>query len=161
MQVLDSMDIEKERGITIKARTAALSYKARGGQVRQFNLIDIPGHVDSSYEVSRSLSACEDALLVVGASQGVEAQTVTNCYTAIDSGVEIVPILNRIDLSAAGPECVEQEVEDIIDIDAVGAVRCSTKSDTGVKDVLEEIVAKIPVSTGDENAPLQAVIVDS
>ena len=160
-QVLDSMDIEKERGITIKAQTAALNYKARDGQVYQLNLIDTPGHVDFSYEVSRSLSACEGALLVVDASQGVEAQTVANCYTAIDLGVEVVPVLNKIDLPAADPERVEQEIEDIIGIDAVGAVQCSAKSGIGVEDVLEEIVAKIPVPAGDENAPLQAVIVDS
>lgn len=160
-QVLDSMDIEKERGITIKAQTAALNYQARDGQVYQLNLIDTPGHVDFSYEVSRSLSACEGALLVVDASQGVEAQTVANCYTAIDLGVEVVPVLNKIDLPAAEPERVEQEIEDIIGIDAVGAVQCSAKSGIGVEDVLEEIVAKIPAPTGDENAPLQAVIVDS
>ncbi len=160
-QVLDSMDIEKERGITIKAQTAALNYKARDGQMYQLNLIDTPGHVDFSYEVSRSLSACEGALLVVDASQGVEAQTVANCYTAIDLGVEVVPVLNKIDLPAADPERVEQEIEDIIGIDAVGAVQCSAKSGIGVEDVLEEIVAKIPAPTGDENAPLQAVIVDS
>ena len=160
-QVLDSMDIEKERGITIKAQTAALNYKARDGQVYQLNLIDTPGHVDFSYEVSRSLSACEGALLVVDASQGVEAQTVANCYTAIDLGVEVVPVLNKIDLPAADPERVEQEIEDIIGIDAIGAVQCSAKSGIGVEDVLEEIVAKIPAPTGDENAPLQAVIVDS
>ena len=160
-QVLDSMDIEKERGITIKAQTAALNYKARDGQVYQLNLIDTPGHVDFSYEVSRSLSACEGALLVVDASQGVEAQTVANCYTAIDLGVEVVPVLNKIDLPAAEPERVEQEIEDIIGIDAIGAVQCSAKSGIGVEDVLEEIVAKIPAPTGDENAPLQAVIVDS
>ncbi|HEZ3636057.1 TPA: elongation factor 4 [Neisseria meningitidis] len=160
-QVLDSMDIEKERGITIKAQTAALNYKARDGQVYQLNLIDTPGHVDFSYEVSRSLSACEGALLVVDASQGVEAQTVANCYTAIDLGVEVVPVLNKIDLPAADPERVEQEIEDIIGIDAVGAVQCSAKSGIGVEDVLEEIVAKVPAPTGDENAPLQAVIVDS
>lgn len=160
-QVLDSMDIEKERGITIKAQTAALNYKARDGQVYQLNLIDTPGHVDFSYEVSRSLSACEGALLVVDASQGVEAQTVANCYTAIDLGVEVVPVLNKIDLPAAEPDRVEQEIEDIIGIDAVGAVQCSAKSGIGVEDVLEEIVAKIPAPTGDENAPLQAVIVDS
>jgi len=159
-QVLDSMDIEKERGITIKAQTAALNYKARDGQVYQLNLIDTPGHVDFSYEVSRSLSACEGALLVVDASQGVEAQTVANCYTAIDLGVEVVPVLNKIDLPAADPERVEQEIEDIIGIDAVGAVQCSAKSGIGVEDVLEEIVAKIPAPTGDENAPLQAVIAD-
>ena len=160
-QVLDSMDIEKERGITIKAQTAALNYKARDGQVYQLNLIDTPGHVDFSYEVSRSMSACEGAILVVDASQGVEAQTVAHCYTAIGLGVGVVPVLNKIDLPAADPERVEQEIEDIIGIDAVGAVQCSAKSGIGVEDVLEEIVAKIPAPTGDENAPLQAVIVDS
>ncbi len=160
-QVLDSMDIEKERGITIKAQTAALNYKARDGQVYQLNLIDTPGHVDFSYEVSRSLSACEGALLVVDASQGVEAQTVANCYTAIDLGVEVVPVLNKIDLPAADPDRVAQEIEDIIGIDAVGAVTCSAKSGLGVEDVLEEIVAKIPAPTGDPEAPLQAMIIDS
>ncbi|RPD89142.1 elongation factor 4 [Neisseria weixii] len=160
-QVLDSMDIEKERGITIKAQTAALSYKARDGQTYQLNLIDTPGHVDFSYEVSRSLSACEGALLVVDASQGVEAQTVANCYTAIDLGVEVVPVLNKIDLPAADPERVEQEIEDIIGIDAIGAVQCSAKSGVGVEDVLEEIVAKVPAPEGDEDAPLQAMIIDS
>ena len=160
-QVLDSMDIEKERGITIKAQTEALSYKARDGQTYQLNLIDTPGHVDFSYEVSRSLSACEGALLVVDASQGVEAQTVANCYTAIDLGVEVVPVLNKIDLPAADPERVEQEIEDIIGIDAIGAVQCSAKSGVGVEDVLEEIVAKVPAPEGDEDAPLQAMIIDS
>ena len=160
-QVLDSMDIEKERGITIKAQTAALNYKARNGEIYQLNLIDTPGHVDFSYEVSRSLSACEGALLVVDASQGVEAQTVANCYTAIDLGVEVVPVLNKIDLPAADPDRVSQEIEDIIGIDAVGAVTCSAKSGLGVEEVLEEIVAKVPAPEGDENAPLQAVIIDS
>ena len=160
-QVLDSMDIEKERGITIKAQTAALNYKARNGETYQLNLIDTPGHVDFSYEVSRSLSACEGALLVVDASQGVEAQTVANCYTAIDLGVEVVPVLNKIDLPAADPDRVSQEIEDIIGIDAVGAVTCSAKSGLGVEDVLEEIVAKIPAPVGDVDAPLQAMIIDS
>ncbi|MBF0804945.1 MULTISPECIES: translation elongation factor 4 [Neisseria] len=160
-QVLDSMDIEKERGITIKAQTAALNYKARNGQTYLLNLIDTPGHVDFSYEVSRSLSACEGALLVVDASQGVEAQTVANCYTAIDLGVEVVPVLNKIDLPAADPDRVSQEIEDIIGIDAADAVQCSAKSGLGVEDVLEEIVAKIPAPEGDENAPLQAMIIDS
>ena len=131
-QVLDSMDIEKERGITIKAQTAALNYKAKNGETYLLNLIDTPGHVDFSYEVSRSLSACEGALLVVDASQGVEAQTVANCYTAIDLGVEVVPVLNKIDLPAADPDRVAQEIEDIIGIDAVGAVTCSAKSGLGV-----------------------------
>ena len=160
-QVLDSMDIEKERGITIKAQTAALNYKARDGEVYQLNLIDTPGHVDFSYEVSRSLSACEGALLVVDASQGVEAQTVANCYTAIDLGVEVVPVLNKIDLPAADPDRVAQEIEDIIGIDAVGAVTCSAKSGLGVEDVLEENVKKVPPPQGDEEAPLQAMIIDS
>ncbi|MBQ9600867.1 MAG: translation elongation factor 4 [Neisseriaceae bacterium] len=160
-QVLDSMDIEKERGITIKAQTAALNYKARNGEIYQLNLIDTPGHVDFSYEVSRSLSACEGALLVVDASQGVEAQTVANCYTAIDLGVEVVPVLNKIDLPAADPDRVAQEIEDIIGIDAVGAVTCSAKSGMGIEDVLEEIVTKIPAPQGNPDAPLQAVIIDS
>ncbi len=160
-QVLDSMDIEKERGITIKAQTAALNYKARNGETYQLNLIDTPGHVDFSYEVSRSLSACEGALLVVDASQGVEAQTVANCYTAIDLGVEVVPVLNKIDLPAADPDRVSQEIEDIIGIDAIGAVQCSAKSGIGIEDVLEEIIAKIPAPEGDEEAPLQAMIIDS
>ena len=126
-QVLDSMDIEKERGITIKAQTAALKYKARDGQVYNLNLIDTPGHVDFSYEVSRSLSACEGALLVVDASQGVEAQTVANCYTAMDQGLEVVPVLNKIDLPQSEPERVAQEIEEIIGIEATDAVRCSAK----------------------------------
>ncbi|GGY06378.1 translation elongation factor 4 [Paludibacterium paludis] len=160
-QVLDSMDIEKERGITIKAQTAALSYKARDGQIYNLNLIDTPGHVDFSYEVSRSLSACEGALLVVDASQGVEAQTVANCYTAIELGVEVVPVLNKIDLPAAEPERVCQEIEDIIGIEAVDAVRASAKSGIGIEDILETVVAKIPAPTGDAEAPLKALIVDS
>jgi GTP-binding protein LepA len=160
-QVLDSMDIERERGITIKAQTAALQYKARDGQVYQLNLIDTPGHVDFSYEVSRSLSACEGALLVVDASQGVEAQSVANCYTAIDLGVEVVPVLNKIDLPAAEPERVMQEIEDVIGIDASDATRCSAKTGEGVEDVLEAVVAKIPPPRGDENAPLRALIIDS
>ena len=160
-RVLDSMDIEKERGITIKAQTASLQYHAKDGQVYNLNLIDTPGHVDFSYEDSRSLSACEGALLVVDASQGVEAQTVANCYTAIDLGVEVVPVLNKIDLPAADPDRVAQEIEDIIGIDAVGAVTCSAKSGLGVEDVLEEIVKKVPPPQGDEEAPLQAMIIDS
>ncbi|MGZ2744184.1 translation elongation factor 4 [Burkholderia stagnalis] len=160
-QVLDSMDIERERGITIKAQTAALSYRARDGKVYNLNLIDTPGHVDFSYEVSRSLSACEGALLVVDASQGVEAQTVANCYTAIELGVEVVPVLNKIDLPAANPENAIEEIEDVIGIDAMDATRCSAKTGLGVVDVLEALIAKVPPPKGDPAAPLQALIIDS
>ncbi|MBN3787094.1 translation elongation factor 4 [Burkholderia sp. Ac-20353] len=160
-QVLDSMDIERERGITIKAQTAALSYRARDGKVYNLNLIDTPGHVDFSYEVSRSLSACEGALLVVDASQGVEAQTVANCYTAIELGVEVVPVLNKIDLPAANPENAIAEIEDVIGIDAMDATRCSAKTGVGVEDVLESLIAKVPPPKGDPDAPLQALIIDS
>jgi GTP-binding protein LepA len=160
-QVLDSMDIEKERGITIKAQTAALSYKARDGQIYNLNLIDTPGHVDFSYEVSRSLSACEGALLVVDASQGVEAQTVANCYTAIDLGVEVLPVLNKIDLPSAEPDRVCQEIEDIIGLDAMSAVHCSAKTGQGLEDVLELVISKVPPPQGDVNKPLKALIVDS
>ncbi len=160
-QVLDSMDIERERGITIKAQTAALSYKARDGQVYNLNLIDTPGHVDFSYEVSRSLSACEGALLVVDASQGVEAQTVANCYTALDLGVEVVPVLNKIDLPSANPENAIAEIEDVIGIGAQDAVRCSAKTGLGVEDVLEALIVKVPPPKGDVSAPLQALIIDS
>ncbi|WP_354686530.1 translation elongation factor 4 [Cupriavidus necator] len=160
-QVLDSMDIEKERGITIKAQTAALSYKARDGQVYNLNLIDTPGHVDFSYEVSRSLSACEGALLVVDASQGVEAQTVANCYTAIELGVEVVPVLNKIDLPQADPDNAIQEIEDVIGIDAQDATPCSAKTGQGVQDVIEALITKVPPPKGDADAPLQALIIDS
>ena len=160
-QVLDSMDIEKERGITIKAQTAALSYTARDGKVYNLNLIDTPGHVDFSYEVSRSLSACEGALLVVDASQGVEAQTVANCYTAIELGMEVVPVLNKIDLPSADPANAIQEIEDVIGIDAQDAIHCSAKTGLGVDDVIEAIIARVPPPKGDPNAPLQALIIDS
>ena len=160
-QVLDSMDIEKERGITIKAQTAALHYKAKDGQVYNLNLIDTPGHVDFSYEVSRSLSACEGALLVVDASQGVEAQTVANCYTALDLGVEVVPVLNKMDLPQADPENAKAEIEDVIGIDATDAIPCSAKTGMGIEEILEAVVAKIPPPKGNPNAPLRAMIVDS
>jgi GTP-binding protein LepA len=160
-QVLDSMDIERERGITIKAQTAALQYKARDGKVYNLNLIDTPGHVDFSYEVSRSLSACEGALLVVDASQGVEAQTVANCYTALDLGVEVVPVLNKMDLPQADPETARQEVEDVIGIDASNAIPCSAKTGMGIDDILEAAIARIPPPKGDPAAPLKALIIDS
>ncbi len=160
-QVLDSMDIEKERGITIKAQTAALQYKAKDGQVYNLNLIDTPGHVDFSYEVSRSLSACEGALLVVDASQGVEAQTVANCYTALDLGVEVLPVLNKMDLPQADPDNAKAEIEDVIGIDATDAIPCSAKTGMGIEEILEAVVAKIPSPKGDPEAPLRAMIVDS
>jgi len=160
-QVLDSMDLERERGITIKAQTAALSYRARDGKLYNLNMIDTPGHVDFSYEVSRSLSACEGALLVVDASQGVEAQTVANCYTAIELGVEVVPVLNKIDLPAANPENAISEIEDVIGIDATDATHCSAKTGLGVQDVLEALIAKVPPPKGNADDPLQALIIDS
>ena len=160
-QVLDSMDIERERGITIKAQTAALTYVARNGETYQFNLIDTPGHVDFSYEVSRSLSACEGALLVVDASQGVEAQTVANCYTALELGVEVVPVLNKMDLPQADPETAKAEIEDVIGIDAEHAILCSAKTGEGIDDILEAVIARIPPPKGRVDAPLRAMIVDS
>jgi GTP-binding protein LepA len=160
-QVLDTMDLERERGITIKAQTAALTYKARDGRTYELNLIDTPGHVDFAYEVSRSLAACEGALLVVDASQGVEAQTVANCYTAIEQGVTVVPVLNKIDLPSAEPERVIAEIEDIIGIPAQDALRCSAKTGEGVDDVLEAVIARIPPPKGDPAAPLSALIIDS
>jgi GTP-binding protein LepA len=160
-QVLDSMDIEKERGITIKAQTAALKYKALNGEVYNLNLIDTPGHVDFSYEVSRSLSACEGALLVVDASQGVEAQTVANCYTALDLGVEVVPVLNKMDLPQADPENAKQEIEEVIGIDATNAIPCSAKTGMGIDEILEAVVARIPPPKGNPDGPLRAMIIDS
>ncbi len=160
-QVLDSMDIERERGITIKAQTAALTYKSRSGQVYNLNLIDTPGHVDFSYEVSRSLSACEGALLVVDASQGVEAQTVANCYTAIELGVEVLPVLNKIDLPSAMPDHARQEIEDVIGIDASEAVLASAKTGLGIEDILESIIERVPAPQGDPDAPLKALLIDS
>ena len=160
-QVLDSMDIERERGITIKAQTAALHYKADDGQIYQLNLIDTPGHVDFSYEVSRSLSACEGALLVVDASQGVEAQSVANCYTALDLGVEVTAVLNKIDLPSADPARVKQEIEDVIGVDASDAVLCSAKTGLGVRDVLEAVIKKVPPPQGNVDGPLKALVIDA
>ena len=160
-QVLDTMDIERERGITIKAQSVSLDYKARDGETYQLNFIDTPGHVDFSYEVSRSLSACEGALLVVDASQGVEAQSVANCYTAINLDLEVVPVLNKIDLPAADPDRVAQEIEDIIGIDATDAVHCSAKAGIGIEDLLEQLVERIPPPSGEVDAPLKALIIDS
>jgi GTP-binding protein LepA len=160
-QVLDSMDIEKERGITIKAQTAALKYKARDGKIYNLNLIDTPGHVDFSYEVSRSLSACEGALLVVDASQGVEAQTVANCYTALDLGVEVTAVLNKMDLPNADPEAARKEIEDVIGIDASDAIPCSAKTGMGLEEILEAVVAKVPPPRGNPDGPLRAMVIDS
>jgi len=160
-QVLDSMDLERERGITIKAQSVSLKYTARNGEVYDLNLIDTPGHVDFSYEVSRSLAACEGALLVVDAAQGVEAQSVANCYTAIDQGLEVVPVLNKIDLPAADPARVIQEIEEIIGIQATDAVRVSAKTGEGVVDLLESLIERIPPPQGDTEAPLRALIIDS
>ena len=160
-QVLDSMDLERERGITIKAQTAALSYKAKDGKTYRMNLIDTPGHVDFSYEGSRSLAACEGALLVVDASQGVEAQTVANCYTAVEQGVEVVPVINKIDLPSADPERVISEIEDIIGIPAKNAVLASAKTGLGVIDCLEAVLERVPPPSGNPAAPLQALIIDS
>ncbi|MDP2150595.1 MAG: translation elongation factor 4, partial [Parvibaculum sp.] len=160
-QVLDSMDIERERGITIKAQTAALSYVARDGKTYNLNLIDTPGHVDFSYEVSRSLSACEGALLVVDASQGVEAQTVANCYTAIELGVDVIPVLNKMDLPQADPEGARREIEEVIGIDATDAIPCSAKTGMGIEDILEAVIVRVPPPKGDPGAPLKALIIDS
>ncbi|CAC9633725.1 Translation elongation factor LepA [uncultured Gammaproteobacteria bacterium] len=160
-QVLDSMDIEKERGITIKSQSVSLDYKSKNGETYQLNFIDTPGHVDFSYEVSRSLSACEGALLIVDASQGVEAQTVANCYTAIDQGLEVVSVLNKIDLPAADPERVVDEIEDVIGVEAQDAVHASAKSGIGIEDILEQIVEKIPAPEGNVDAPIKALIIDS
>ena len=160
-QVLDSMDIERERGITIKAQSVTLNYNSKNGKTYQLNFIDTPGHVDFSYEVSRSLYACEGALLVVDAAQGVEAQSVANCYTAIEQGLEVLPVLNKMDLPQAQPEVVRQEVEEVIGIDASGAIPCSAKTGMGVEDVLEALIEVIPPPEGDYDAPLQALIIDS
>jgi len=160
-QVLDSMDIERERGITIKAQSVTLNYNAKNGKTYQLNFIDTPGHVDFSYEVSRSLYACEGALLVVDAAQGVEAQSVANCYTALEQGLEVLPVLNKMDLPQAQPEVVRQEIEEVIGIDAEGAIPCSAKTGMGVEDVLEALIVAIPAPQGDYDAPLQALIIDS
>ena len=160
-QVLDSMDIERERGITIKAQSVTLNYTAKDGETYQLNFIDTPGHVDFSYEVSRSLASCEGALLVVDAAQGVEAQSVANCYTALEQGLEVLPVLNKMDLPQAEPDRVRLEIEEVIGIDATDAVPCSAKSGLGIEDVLEALVETIPAPEGDVDAPLQALIIDS
>ena len=160
-QVLDSMDLERERGITIKAQSVTLDYTAADGKTYQLNFIDTPGHVDFSYEVSRSLAACEGALLVVDAAQGVEAQSVANCYTALEQGLEVVPVLNKMDLPQADPDRVRVEIEEVIGIDATDSVACSAKSGMGVEDVLERLIADIPPPEGDVDADLQALIIDS
>src|SRR5207249_8225579 len=160
-QVLDSMDLEKERGITIKAHTVRLLYTARDGREYTLNLIGTPGHVDFSYEVSRSLAACEGALLIVDAAQGVEAQTVANCYTAIEQGVEVIPVLNKIDLPSADPEKAVQEIEDVIGIDAHNAIRASAKTGENVPDILEAVIARVPAPKGDPAGKLRALIIDS
>src|SRR5690606_10130074 len=160
-QVLDSMDLERERGITIKAQSVSLDYKARDGNTYQLNFIDTPGHVDFSYEVSRSLAACEGALLVVDASQGVEAQSVANCYTAVDQGLEVLPVLNKIDLPSAEPGRVIEQIEEIIGLDAQDALRISAKTGEGIPDLLEQLVTKIPPPKGEPDGPLKALIIDS
>ena len=160
-RVLDSMDLERERGITIKAHSVTLNYKAADGKTYQLNFIDTPGHVDFTYEVRRSLAACEGALLVVDAGQGVEAQSVANCYTAIEQGLEVMPVLNKIDLPQAEPERVQEEIENVIGIDATDAVQCSAKTGLGVQDVVERLIAQIPPPEGEIDAPLQALIIDS